>query len=303
MKRFVFYLTSILLLIIFNNVVNCYFHDYHLSTLLNHQYPFQWVYDLKTNPKVVFIGSSTTKTGYSIKLIQDSLGLQDGEVINLATMPNNPEITYFILSQYINKLKGAKIVYGIDPWIMGEEYYQNFNYKLSQMTIEQRFNCLRNGGVGFGQFINILNGGNLINNIQVYLFRSKDFSQNNFGEQSWKGENSKVIKNAKQRVPHIDYTISQDFLKSINEIDRLCHINNCKIIAYIPSYSKSWLEEYKKTGYNTLLKPKLDRNLHFANKLFSLNSLPDSLFYDRIHVNNEGKLIKSRQMIDMINQF
>ena len=84
-------------------------------------------------------------------------------------------------------------------------------------------------------------------------------------------------------------------------IDQLCFVNDCELIILIPSYSKSWYREYLNIGYHDLLIKKLNENLVYAKKHFLSCEVPDSVFYDGVHVNEAGKQMKSQQIIELVS--
>lgn len=84
---------------------------------------YQWVSAIKHSSKVLLLGSSTVKYGFSCRklneLSDDSLSF-----INLAANARDPIESYFILKQL--DLTGVKSVYmGLDPWIYTKTYYKS----------------------------------------------------------------------------------------------------------------------------------------------------------------------------------
>jgi len=300
MKRVLIYGLVLILLVVFNNVVNTCLHKRKLPEMLENQYQIQRDIARETKPKVILVGSSTTKTGYSVNALIKELPLDQKDILNLGTMPNNAEINFYVLQQLFKDLDPYLIVYGIDPWIFSEYYFQNFNYKLSRWSIKQRIDYIRSMKPNMGRIIDVLNGGNMFSNVQS-LFQKGGNSQLGLTEdRDWHGKDPMANIAYADWFNYPRFGVSQDFVGALRDLDELCKENDCKLIVHIPIYSETFIDQYLKTEFHDVFSPLIKDSIRHGEVDLSLHSLPDSLFWDGIHVMEAGKHWQTERMVNVI---
>ncbi len=304
MKKLIFLVIFIPCTIILNNVINLMISSNFADYVYTKEFPYQWVTKLSVSPKIILVGSCTTRRAYSSKALQEALGLQDGEVINLATTPNNPEITYFLVNKYINSFaSNALILYGIDPFILSEIYYKNFNILLSQWSLKERFDYVAANNSDFPTTMNIVDGGNVFMNIkEIVMNNNTDTKLNDFGSTI----PSKV---AESDQPPLNqwfylstYNISQRFMENVSKLDKLVYQKHRKMIVYYPVYPDCYMKQYEKINCHNSIQAQLHKAIQLNRFDDQLSTYPDSCYVDLVHISQKARNDFLASIIDVIKR-
>lgn len=302
MKRVIYYLFGLAALVFFNNLINTIIVRKGLDLLLTNQYHISGSYVNSMRPKIILIGSSTTKTGYFSDRIITELGLNDGEFLNLATMPNNAEINLQILENLGEKLDGSIVMYGLDPWIFSENYYQHFNYKLSKWDLEQRFMFAKNKFPAIGKSIDAINGGNLYGNLLLLFQQHELITDGRIQDINNEGPDANASMDLAKWFNYPDYGWSLDFFRALSSIDSLCYRKGSQLFLYVPTYSNSFLVKYRKLGFHDMFTQHVKRSVVHAHVDLFMRSAEDSQFCDAVHVNAVGKELHTKRIINILKQ-
>lgn len=244
------------------------------------------------------MGSSTTKSSFDLDKLADLMGIRREEIVNLATMPNNPEITLNILIENHRLLSDATVLYGVDPWILSSLYYQHFNYRINTWSFQERVSYLRRSNVTISNAFNVMNGGNLSVTITSVLGRDQLLTPGEI-------DNANADDNALPVVedwfgfPH--FKVSPYFMDALTKIDSLCYESNGRLVAYYTGYGYEWTEQYNELSFSHSLMNSIKESFEFAKFRKLSESYPDSLFWDGIHVNSYGKELKTLHLSTMLN--
>lgn len=261
---------------------------YHLTQLNN----------IDSNPKLILLGSSTTRTGYDVRELAALTGLNSKDIINLGTMPNNPEISENLLKRISHKIRGAIVLYGLDPWICSENYYQHFDYKLSQWNVFQRGYYILSSKADFKKAMDVVNGGNLKDNLTVLLGLHRE--DLDLSGKDWQG--SDVL----GRIPYARwfnyprFGISPDFMIALHRIRNICNKSGCELIVYHPIYSYAFVDTYNNLSFKKELEKYLSNTLHDSTIHDEIISMDDDYFWDGIHVKEKGKLKQTFRLAGLI---
>ncbi len=268
---------------------------------MGNKYPFHELKSLSSQPKLVFMGSSTTASGYSLQAIREHYQLGRDEVISLALGPDNAEINYHILKDHIDGLRGSTVVYSIDPWIFSQYYYQNFNYKLSQWSLGQRWQLLFSRERPMGKVFDVISGGNARENITRSLIQSRKLNRDIFKDVDNLGRETDTRK-VSGWFSYPEYGLSDDFIDSLRMLDELCHANACRLLVQFPIYSESFVRQYRQLEFHEEFTARIASALTYTKPDLKLKSLPDSMFADLVHIGVKGKEIQTAKLIDRLNE-
>ena len=304
MQRVLLYLLGIALLILVNNLLNSCMHQLRWEEFTDTQRQATTISCQDRGSKVILMGSSTTKSGYASEEIVTELGLGKNEFLNLATMPNNPEINLQIIKRFAGQLKGSVVLYGLDPWIFSEYYYQHFNNKLSRWTLLQRLKYIKLAKPKFGKVIDALNGGNLFSNLQQRIISQTDNPvADEAKDRDWLGKDPMANIAYTKWFNYPDFGLSEDFMNALSSLDGFCHEQGCKLVIYIPGYSRDFIQSYKGVGFHELLVSQIKHDVKYAETDLTLLDMDDELFWDGIHVKPKGKALQTDRIVRMIRYY
>ncbi len=303
MKKLIIYILFIPCIITMNNLVNLTISNNFAEDVFTNEYPYQWVEKLHVKPKIVLVGSCTTQTGYSAKELQKLLGLRDGEVINLATAPSSPEITYFIVKKYIDKFDdNALILYGFDPEILSEVYYHYLNILLSHWSLRERISYISSHNTDFPTTMNIVNGGNVFMNIEdIFVTNSKDTKGDDYGSTKYLRGLDPTIP-VEQSFCLSTFHISQRFLQNFAKLDNLVYQKHRKMIVYYPAYSNRFMKQYIELNYHNNIQTQLHKVIKYSRFEDQLTTHPDSCYLDLIHISLKGKKTNLPRILRLIQK-
>ncbi len=304
MKCLIKYGVIITVLLAINNAINYYHNVWEYNITSKTKYRYEWLKKLKHKPRVVFIGSSTTLSGFSIQALTIMLGLQEGEIVNLATIPNNPEICYDIVSLNASSFcKNAIIVYGVDPWIISEKYYQYFNISSIRMTMRQRYDIIAESRGDIGKIIDILNGGNVKDTIfQRYLGNRNAEIPTEFGEVRFREYDARASLPIEYWFDYPDFPMSAKYLKSIRKLDEFSESQRLRFVVYYPSYTTTFIDNYRSLAVSQIIGSEISQQLRAARIDTLMVSFPDDSYYDIIHVNERGKILNNQRIVKMFRE-
>lgn len=305
MKKLVTYALFLCLAIGLNNLFNTSLRKHQINRIYDNLYSFEWIKTLPHKPEIIFLGSSTTKGGFSASFIQNKLNLPPGSVITISTTPNNPDIAYFLISRYLPYLADDAIIfYGLDPWILSRSYYRHFSNLLSDWTIGERIDYLIANYKNRTMCLNVMNGGSITANLQNLVIGANCITlPENYG--------NKIIDQPKKlNLPRVDemfemdnYAISSMFLDKLKQMDQLLNRNNKLLVVYFPHYSESFVRQAGNKSYVKLIISQIDKNIDSGVTELDIMAQPDSLFYDMVHFNQAGAFFNQARILELVIRY
>lgn len=305
MRKLAVFMLFLLLAILLNNSINHAIRKYGLKRIYCNQYPCERVAELKVKPRYVFVGSSTTRHGFDTAALQEALGAEEGEIILLATTPNNPEIALHLLEQYSPSFAtDAIVLYGLDPWILSASYYRNFSALMSEWKPKERLAYIKSSGYDYNRSMHAINGGCVVTNLRNLIMKRK-MAVHEFQAKPL----DLILQDEHRTMPVRDifgldsFGWSERFLKSLAGIDELLSKQNRKLVVYTPAYTTGFIRDYDELGIHQQYQTSVKNSLKYGSVLAEMTPVPDSLYADMVHPGSPGKKANTERILEIISRY
>ncbi len=275
-----------------------------------------WVERLKSPPQIVFIGSSTVMYGISPSAVQKNLDLPEGSVINLGFEARSTSISDALWDRESRVLNNSKIViYGLDPWILSEVYYNSDYFAILHFSLWQNFyqaihpsdlTHLNLSAFGGPSFLHVIHG--------ILSYHAKA-AQPIAGIPSDYGSAILQYKPFNYTAPprgyfdpYPTYGFSEIYLKQFAELKNRVEASGATFLLLLPPKRARWSMGYRNDckDIDSDLVLKLNRYLGPTRIFGSFDLVPDSMqtqyFQDDFHLGETGQRFFSEWIAAHLNE-
>jgi len=277
-----------------------------------------WVERLQTPPEIVFMGSSTLLYGVSPSVIQKQLGLHDGAVINLSLDARSPIASYYVWERENPTLSKAKIVvYGLDPWILSENFFSTDEFTSLRYSLRQAIYQLAHPASLRHLNIAAFGGPALLtalHDLQTYHARidqpippiPPDYGGKNLS--GWPTNFSDAFHIRKYFGSYPTYQISDLYLEGFAELKRRVEASGAIFILLLPPKRPKWSESYRLNcaDIDSDVVAKLNKYLGPTRVFGSFDLVPPAMqpqyFQDDFHLGESGQRFFSQWIADHLKE-
>ncbi|MEO6939606.1 MAG: hypothetical protein ABI444_05640 [Candidatus Kapaibacterium sp.] len=273
-----------------------------------------WVRAVKPQPKVLVMGSSTVYYGLSPRVLKDSLGLRDGEVINLAGPMRTSLLSYHIWSSLKHASDSVRVVlYGVDPWIFSEKYYQAENYTMllwsplqrAEIELDRQFpDYVREEAFRGVVFTRVLKQ---VRNNRGHIAMEVDTAPPDYGAEVLRFKPKNFWdKPAEYFKPYPFFSFATIFLERLRMLKQEVEAKGAEFVIVLPPKRHGWYAEYANDcaevdhDFAKLLNQYLGPVKVIGSFQLPKSEKEQSLFMDDIHLGEQGQQYFSREVAGLV---
>jgi hypothetical protein len=254
--------------------------------------------------------------GISPSEIQTRMGIPDGSVINLGFEARSPSISKSVWEDEAQTLSKAKVVvYGLDPWVLSEVYYNSDDFASLHYSLWQAlYQATHPSDL---KHLNVAAAGgpyamHVVHTVLSYETRVAqpippipwDYGGAILGSRP-------LNYSAPVRTyfePYPTYGISGFYLQRLAELKRRVEASGTSFLLLLPPKRYGWFEGYRDSckDIDSDLVQKLNRYLGPTRIFGSFNLVPESLqheyFMDDLHLGETGRWFFSQWIAEHLKE-